>query len=315
MSVPRPVVLVTGADGFVGRALIPALSDAGWRVRRATRRAPDGGIDEDFVTGLELTSPAGWREALDNVQAVVHTAARVHLPRRVQKQEKELYWSINVDGTKRLAQLAVEAEVKHFVFLSSVAVNGNTTDGRGPFTERDLPAPETIYGESKAAAEQELSELSDNSPMQVTAIRAPMIHGHGARGNFRRLSRAVDAGIPLPFSGIGNRRAFLGIDNLASFVTQRLNKPAGSGFGAFLLADDEQVSTPDFVRLIGRARGRRARLFSVPASLLRAGLDLFNLGDALSGNLEIDASKARAIGWRPSFTLADGLRRAAQIHP
>lgn len=315
MSVPPPVVLVTGADGFAGRALVAALTDAGWRVRRATRRMSDGPSDTELFAGLELTSLAGWREALDGVQAVVHTAARAHLPKRVQEQEKELYWSINVDGTRSLAQLAVEAGVRHFMFLSSVAVNGNSTDGRAPFTERDLPAPGTIYGKSKSAAEQALSEFSSNSAMQVTAIRAPMIYGRGAHGNFRRLCRAVEAGIPLPFGRINNRRAFLGIDNLASFVLQRLNAAAGSGFTVFLLADDEQVSTPDFVRLIGHARGRPARLFSVPASLLRAGLDLVNLSDALSGDLEIDVSKARATGWRPSLTLADGLRRAIQIVP
>jgi UDP-glucose 4-epimerase len=312
MTALQPLALVTGADGFVGRHVTAALKQAGWRVRRAIRSAPETAADEDILGGLDLALSTRWSDAMKGVHAVVHTAARAHLPARVQETEKDLYWSVNVDGTRHLARAAADAGVRHFVFLSSIAVNGNRTDGRAPFAEADIAAPVTIYGKSKAAAEQCLAEISASSAMRVTAIRPPMIYGSGARGNFRRLAAAVRAGIPLPFGGIKNRRAFLGIENLASFVTQRLTEASESNFEIFLVADDMQPSTPEFIRMLGQATGRQARIVPFPVSLLRIGLSPFKLGDALIGNLEIDPSKSRATGWRPTLSLAEGLRNAVQ---
>jgi UDP-glucose 4-epimerase len=312
MTPLQPVALVTGADGFVGRFMTVALTQAGWRVRRAIRPASDIASNVDVFTGLELTTSTRWQAALEGVQAVIHTAARAHLSMRVQKREQDLYMSVNVDGTMHLARSAIDAGVRDFVFLSSIAVNGSTTNGRVPFTEDDIAAPTTIYGHSKAAAEDRLAEISASSAMRVTAIRPPMIYGSGARGNFRRLAAAVNAGIPLPFALIRNRRAFLSVENLASFVAHRLNEVPKSNFDVFLLADDAQVSTPEFIRMLGPARGRKARIVPLPVSLLQIGLAPFDLSDALIGNLEIDTSKSRAGGWRPKLTLAEGLLNSAQ---
>jgi UDP-glucose 4-epimerase len=310
VTLPQPLVLVTGADGFVGRSVVSSLTQAGWRVRRAIRSSSGVAPSEDVFRGLELTPSTSWSKALEGVQAVVHTAARAHLPARVQQREKQLYWSVNVEGTRHLAQSAADAGVRDFVFLSSIAVNGSNTEGRAPFSERDAVAPDTIYGQSKAAAEDVLRTISANCSTRVTAVRPPMIYGRGARGNFRRLLSAVEAGLPLPLGRVENRRAFLGIDNLASFVTHRLGSHGGSQFEVFVLADDEQVSTAEFVRMLARARGRNARLFPFPAPMLRAVLDPIGLGDAMLRSLEIDTSKARAAGWRPVLTMDEGLRRA-----
>jgi nucleoside-diphosphate-sugar epimerase len=307
-----PLALVTGADGFVGRYITAALMQAGWRVRRAIRSTPESASNGDVFTGLELTPWTRWQTALEGVQAVVHTAARAHLSTRVQKSEQDLYMSVNVDGTRRLARSAIDAGVRDFVFLSSIAVNGSTTDGRAPFTEHDIAAPTTVYGHSKAAAEDRLAELSASSAMRVTAIRPPMIYGSGARGNFRLLTAAVNAGIPLPFGRIRNRRAFLSVENLTSFITHRLNEASKSKFDVFLLADDAQVSTPEFIRMLGTAWTKKARIVRFPVPLLRIGLAPFHLGDALIGNLEVDTSKSRAGGWRPKVTLAEGLLNSAQ---
>ena len=312
MTPLQPIALVTGADGFVGRFMTIALTQAGWRVRRAIRSASDIASNVDVFTGLELTTSTRWQAALEGVQAVIHTAARAHLSMRVQKREQDLYMSVNVDGTMHLARSAIDAGVRDFVFLSSIAVNGSTTNGRVPFTEDDIAAPTTIYGHSKAAAEDRLAEISASSAMRVTAIRPPMIYGSGARGNFRRLAAAVNAGIPLPFALIRNRRAFLSVENLASFVAHRLNEVPKSNFDVFLLADDAQVSTPEFIRMLGRARGRKARIVPFPVPLLQIGLGPFDLSDTLIANLEIDTSKSRAGGWRPKLTLAEGLLNSAQ---
>lgn len=310
MTSSQPVILITGADGFVGRSMAAAFARAGWRVRRAIRSSSSIVPGVDVFSGLELTPSTRWSEALDGVQAVVHTAARAHLPARVQEREKELYWSVNVEGTRHLAQSAADAGISDFVFLSSIAVNGSNTDGRMPFSESDAAAPDTIYGKSKAAAEYLLRNISASSSMRVTAVRPPMIYGRGARGNFRRLLTAVKAGVPLPLGLVKNRRAFLGIDNLTSFVMHRLSRDTGSQFDIFVVADDEQISTPEFVRLLARARGLNARIFPIPVAMLRIVLDRLDMSDAILKSLEINTSKANGIGWRPELTMTEGLSRA-----
>jgi UDP-glucose 4-epimerase len=292
--------------------MVSALARAGWRVRRAIRSSSGIAASDDVFHGLELTPSTRWSEALEGVQAVVHTAARAHLPARVQQRERDLYWSVNVESTRHLAQSAADAGVKDFVFLSSIAVNGSNTDGRPPFSEADSPAPYTIYGKSKAAAEDFLQLISANSSMRVTSVRSPMIYGRGARGNFRRLLTALNAGVPLPFALVKNRRAFIGIDNLTSFATHRLANDTASESDIFVLADDEQISTPEFLRMLARARGVNARLFPFPVSMLRLALDRSRLSDALLKSLELDTSRAKATGWRPALTMAEGLRRAAE---
>ena len=171
-------------------------------------------------------------------------------------------------------------------------------------------APNTVYGKTKAAAEHRLSDLAADGKMFITAIRAPMIYGAGAAGNFERLRSAVRSGVPLPFGLIKNRRAFLGIENLTSFVQHRLETSNSSQFEVFLLADNEQVSTPEFIRLLARASARPARLLPVPLPLLRAPMNYFGLSDALLGSLEMDITKALATGWHPPFNLVEGLARA-----
>ena len=312
-----PIVLITGADGFVGRHMAPALARAGWQVRCAQRSLrPTAGAD--IVGGLELGPSTDWRAALLGVDAVIHLAARAHRSRRVQERESDLYHSVNVDGTLQLARSAAAAGVRRFVFLSSIAVNGTTTEGRKAFSEQDDIAPKTVYGKTKAAAERGLAELAAKAgpaAMSTTVIRTPMIYGTGAIGNFGRLLSAVRAGVPLPFGLIDNRRAFLGIENLTSFVGQRLAAPAPAPFDVFLLADDEQVSTPEFIRLLARTSGRPARLLPIPISLLRAAMSYLGLTDALIGSLEVDARKAKTTGWHCPLSLAEGLKRAVATLP
>lgn len=308
----RRTVLVTGANGFVGRHTASALVQAGWHVRLAQRSRPAQDSNTDMITGLDLGPSTDWRTALDGVDAVVHLAARAHRSISAQRRETDRYFSVNVDGTTRLAHCAAESGVRHFVFLSSIAVNGSTTNGRGPFSERDITNPTTIYGQSKAAAEEGLATLAAKNSLTVTVIRAPMIYGDGAGGNFGRLASVVRAGIPLPFSLICNKRAFLGIDNLNSFITHRLSASVSSVFDVFLLADDQHISTPGFISELAKASACPSRLLPVPLPLLRSSLRYLNLSDALLGSLEMETTKARATGWRPPLTLSEGLARAVR---
>lgn len=302
----QPVVLVTGANGFVGRHVTPALIREGWVVRRAVRKS--SGAEGETV--IETLGPStNWQDALVDVDAVVHLAARVH---QHQEQGVELYWDVNIGGTLHLASSAKQAGVRQFIFVSTVLVHGRSNDGRPPFSESDTLMPRGLYGESKAAAEAGLKALAQTGEMQITVIRPPLVYGSGAKGNFALLARAVKLGMPLPFAAIRNHRAFLSVENLASFISMRLSKP-GEKFETFLVADAEQVSTPDFIRRLGRAAGTRSRLFPMPISLLSGLLTISGrkeAHDSLIGSLELDLSKAASTGWRPKVTLDEGLQRA-----
>jgi UDP-glucose 4-epimerase len=307
MNDGRPVVLVTGASGFVGRHLAPVLERNGWVVSRALR-VP---IVESNDVLVETIGPAtDWKNALVGVDAVVHLAARVH--NQHDEHAAELYRSVNTEGTLQLARCAANAGVRQFIFISTVLVHGRSNDGRAPFTEDDILTPRGAYGKSKAAAEIGLKALAQHSDMRITVIRPPLVYGAGAKGNFNLLVRAVRLGIPLPFAAIRNHRAFLSVENLSSFILQRLSHANGK-FDVFLLADEEQVSTPEFIRRLAKAAGTKSRLFPVQTTVLSA---LIRIGgrqdtrDSLIGSLELDVSRAASTGWRPQITLDEGLRLA-----
>jgi nucleoside-diphosphate-sugar epimerase len=307
VSEDQPVVMLTGSSGFVGRHMAPALARSGWVVRRAVRQ-PSGKADEATIDSIGPVTD--WRAALAGVDAVVHLAARVH--HRREEHAVELYRTVNLEGTLHLARCAAEAGVRHFIFVSTVLVHGRTTDGRRPFNESDVLTPRGLYGMSKAAAEAGLRQLAQGSQMKVTIIRPPLIYGSGAKGNMALLEKAVGLGIPLPFANVRNRRAFISVENLTSFVLHRLLHPDGQ-FNIFLVADDEQVSTPEFIERLAVAAGKPARLFSMPRLVLSSLFSITGRNEAnesLFGSLELDLSKVAATGWRPLIGLNEGLRRA-----
>jgi UDP-glucose 4-epimerase len=312
MNSDQPTVLVTGANGFVGRHLSPVLARNGWKVRRAVRHP--FGNDSEVV--IETISPeTNWKAALAGVDAVVHLAARVH--QRYDKGADKLYRDVNTEGTLRLARCAIEAGVRKFIFLSTVLVHGRSNDGRAPFSEEDVLTPQGLYGASKAEAEMGLKALADGSEMSITVVRPPLVYGSDAKGNFASLVKAVKLGLPLPFDAIRNHRAFVSVENLSSFISHRLANPAGE-FDVFLVADAEQVSTPEFIRRLAVAADTKAHLFAMPTSLLGALLRISGrpeAGDSLIGSLQLDLSKAASIGWQPQFTLDEGLRLALSVPP
>lgn len=309
MSERKPVVLVTGASGFVGRHIVPALSRAGWSVRRAVR-TPEGGDGEVVIQSIGPETD--WQAALEGAEAVVHLAARVH--HKHEEHAVQLYRNVNIAGTLHLARSAATAGVRQFIFVSTVLVHGRSNDGRAPFSEDDILTPRGLYGMSKAAAEAGLRTLARDSAMNISVIRPPLVYGAGAKGNFALLTRAVALGLPLPFTSIRNHRAFLAVQNLSSFILQRL-APAGSGsnFEIFLVADREQVSTPEFIERLAHASGKSPRLFALPPGLLGTLLNAIGRQDAhdsLIGSLELNLSKALSTGWRPQVSLDEGLRLA-----
>jgi UDP-glucose 4-epimerase len=309
MNEPKPVVLVTGASGFVGRHVVPALAREGWSVRRAVR-SPEG-MDDEVV--IETIGPeTDWQAALRGVDAVVHLAARVH--HKHEEHAVQLYRNVNIAGTLHLARSAATAGVRQFIFVSTVLVHGRSNEGRAPFSEDDILTPRGLYGMSKAAAEAGLKTLARDSAMKISVIRPPLVYGAGAKGNFALLTRAVNLGLPLPFAAIHNHRAFLAVQNLSSFILRRLSHPdPTSNYEIFLVADKEQVSTPEFIERLAKAAGKNSRLFGMPPDLLSTLLSVMgrqDTHDSLIGSLELNLAKVTATGWQPQVSLDEGLRLA-----
>ena len=303
-------VLLTGATGFLGPYVAEALRGEGWQVRAALRRAMP--VYEGGSVAVGSIGPrTDWSAALQGIDAVVHLAGLAHRPPAAQRAAREEYAAVNVDGTLNLARQAKAAGVRDFVFMSSIAVNGSSTDGRSPFREDDAPDPKTLYGETKAAAEAGLRAIA-SPDMAVTAVRPPMIYGRHAKGSFRTLSNLIARGVPLPFGAVRNRRAFIGAKNLAQFVVFALKRDR-QPFDAFIVADDEQLSTADFARALATAQGRDAWLVPVPVTFVSSVLRLIGKADLIDSafsSLELDTAKAKAAGWAPQVPMKIGLTRA-----
>lgn len=301
-------VLVTGANGFVGRWLVPYL--AGARVRRALRRegqAPLAGA-EDVAIG-DIGPKTDWTRALDGVETVIHLAGRAHVFDRAGVEDELSFQRVNAGGVESLLRDALRCGVRRIVFMSSVAVLGSETAEGRPWTESSPLAPMSAYARSKARAEEILR--SAGTAVATVVVRPPLIYGPGAPGNFFRLARWIASGVPLPFQSVRNRRSFMFIGNLCEALRLAATHPRAAG-GTFLVADGENFSLPDWVRLLAAGLGRRARLFPVPPALLRTGLRCLgrgDLADKLLGTLEIDAGHAtRTLGFRPPWTVAEGVR-------
>ena len=307
-------VLVTGASGFVGRAVCTRLLRDGFEVtacvREAGREVPAGAR---ALAAGPLES-ADWDAVLPGHGTVVHLAAHVHRPREDAHTAAASHERVNRLGTVRLARAAAAAGVARFVFASSVKVCGEAT-GATPFDGDCAPAPSDPYAQSKLAAELALRRIEAESGMAVTIVRPPLVYGPGVGANFLSLMRAVDRGIPLPLASVRNRRSLIFVDNLADFVARCVGHAAAAG-RTFTVADEGDVSTPELVRAIAAALGVRARLWPFPPALLAALATVAGrraAADRLIGSLQVDSSAARqALGWRPPHSMGDGLAATAR---
>ncbi|QXP84586.1 SDR family oxidoreductase [Methylococcus sp. Mc7] len=305
-------ILVTGANGFVGRHLVTVLVERGHRVTAAVRRddaALPAGIAEIRVVG-DIGPDTDWTGALDGIDAVVHLAARVHVMRETAPAPLSRFRQVNVLGTKCLARAAARTGVGHFVYLSSVKVHGETSPEGTPFTEAMTPAPEDAYGLSKWEAEQALAGIAAETGLGVTVFRPPLVYGPGVRANFARLVEAVRRGVPLPFGAVQNRRSLVYVGNLADAIATSLSRAEAIG-QTFLVSDGTALSTAELVRSIAQALQRKPRLPAIPPALLRLAGALTGkraeIGRLL-GDLAVDDSLLRSrLGWHPRYGLEEGL--------
>ncbi len=312
-------VLVTGASGFVGRAVVAQLLRSGLPVTAALRGPVPAGARESTsalrtVQVGELAPETDWSAALDGVGALVHCAARVHVMRETSSDPMAAFRRVNVDGTLRLARQAAAAGVRRFVFISSIGVNGAETFGT-PFTPDDVSAPHSAYAQSKHEAELGLQALARNGQLEVVIIRPPLVFGPGAPGNFERLMRALHRGMPLPFGAVHNRRSLVALRNLVSLIEVCLDHAAGAN-QVFLVSDGEDISTTDLLNGVAAALGTRPHLIRVPPAVVKAVARLTGkaqLAQQLCGSLQVDISKTRSLlGWTPVVRLEQALDEAAR---
>jgi UDP-glucose 4-epimerase len=310
----HPDLLITGASGFVGGALLRRLLRDGRAVRAALRDPAALPVGAQTCSVGELSGATDWSKALQGIRTVVHCSARAHVMRDRARDPAAEFRRVNTDATLNLARQAAAAGAQRLVFVSSVHVNGLETFER-PFTEDDVPAPCSPYAESKLQAELGLRALAAETGMQVVVVRPPLVYGPGAKGNWARMLRWLEAGIPLPLGGIDNRRSLIGLDNLVDVLVACADRPT-AGSELFLVSDGEDVSTSELLRRLGAALGRSARLYPLPMGSVRVVARWLGQEEAaqrLCGSLQVDASRVRKVlGWRPPLTLDEGLRRVAE---
>jgi nucleoside-diphosphate-sugar epimerase len=307
-------VMVTGATGFVGRAVVETLHAMGRPVVRALRHesgeASPGG--EVMVVG-DIGPNTDWSRALEGVDAVIHLAGRAHVMRETVDDPLPLYRSVNVEGTERLACAAAASGVRRLVYVSSVKVFGDRGGSR-PYRGDDPVEPTDPYGSSKAEAEGLLRRIAGQGALEVCIVRPPLVYGPGVRGNFLTLMQWVDRGWPLPLARVRNRRSLVYVENLAHALIACVDHSAAAG-RTFLVSDGSPWSTPDLVRAIASALSRPVRLLPIPVSLLRFAASVSRAdgsAERLLGSLEVDDSELRAaLDWRPTFTPQQGLAATA----
>jgi nucleoside-diphosphate-sugar epimerase len=303
-------ILVTGANGFIGKALVEHLTTNRYSVR-AMIRSPSRCSHEVECVVTDLSDDGGLRAACADVSCVIHLAGRAHVLKERITSPLEAFRQVNVAGTLALIQAAARSGVSRFVFVSSIGVNGDRTDGQ-PFSEHSPPSPCTDYARSKYEAEQALISCCEQAGIEWVIVRPPMVVDSDAPGNFARLLKLVDHGVPMPFGQDCNQRSLVSLRNLVSFLEQCAEHPLAAG-EVFLAADGDDVSTREIISNLAHGMGRPARLLSAPVRII--GLTCRALGrqrlfNQLYGSLQVDAGKAqRVLGWAPRESTRQALVR------
>ncbi|SDB07144.1 Nucleoside-diphosphate-sugar epimerase [Pseudomonas sp. NFACC23-1] len=301
-------VLITGSGGFIGRGLVSTLTERDFSVTAVTRTA----VMENFpgsVIHADLKTLISSIQYFHGIDCIVHLAGRAHILNEVDSDPLAAFRDVNRDLTVALARIAVKAGVKRFIFMSSIGVNGTSSDGR-PFDEASVPSPQAAYALSKLEAEDELRKLLAPTAVELVIIRPPMVYAAHAPGNFQRLLKLAASGIPLPFASINNRRSMIALENLVDFIALCIDHPSAAD-ELYLISDGTDVSTPDIVRHLCTGLRQNARLIPVPTELMRLGAFLIGkqaMYTQLCDSLLIDSSKARnQLGWKPKLCAENAL--------
>lgn len=307
-SSPKGLIMVTGATGFVGRPLVDAIAHLGCSVRPVSRNRSGGATCDDMWVVPTINGQTDWRAALEGVEVIVHLAALVHQSSGGVGPSLDEYREINLLGTENLARSAVAAGVRRFVFVSSIkAGQADQQHDKGHAVD--------FYAETKGQAEVLLREIGRESGMEILVVRPPLVYGPRVKANYLALLGLVDRGIPLPLGSVANRRSMIYLENLVDFLCLCATD-CTIRYGIFTVSDGEDLSTPELIRRIAGAMGRRVMLFSCPVPILKGLAKVMGRSgvvERLCGSLTVgNCSDLAGLGWKPPFTVNQGIERTVQ---
>lgn len=307
-------ILVSGANGFVGKALCAELFRQGVLVRAAVRSETRQTEAIQTLSIGAINGATDWSEALLGVNVVIHLAARVHVMNDNTVDPLEAFRKVNVEGTVNLAQQAASAGVRRFIFISSIKVNGEHTLSGQTYTAEDPPAPADAYAMSKLEAEIALRQLAEQTGIEVVIIRPPLIYGPGVKANFHRMMHWLEKGVPLPLGAMHNKRSFVALDNLVDLIITCIAHPLAAN-QTFLAGDGEDLSTTDLLQRLSNLLGKPVKLLPLPIWVLKTGAMLLGKSDMaqrLCNSLQVDISKTcELLNWQPPVTVDDALKKTA----
>jgi nucleoside-diphosphate-sugar epimerase len=313
-------VVVTGANGFIGNHVCRQLVESGKEVTACIRMQANASLLA-AIPGLlgvhripSVGGDADLARVFSSADAVIHLAGRAHVMRETAANPLDEFRKVNVGSTETLAWLAAQQGVKRFIYMSSIKVNGEATNGH-PFRADDPPGYSDPYGQSKWEAEERLRQIAAETTMQWVVVRPPLVYGPGVRGNFLTLLRSVFRRLPLPLGSLHNRRSLVSVFNLSDFVCLLLDHPAAAN-GRFLVSDQQDISTPNLLRHIAEALHCPSRILPCPELALRIAATVLGRRSAtqrLCSSLVVDTQKAKdTLRWNAPTTLSWGLNRTAE---
>ncbi|MEQ1742436.1 MAG: SDR family oxidoreductase [Candidatus Nitrotoga sp.] len=309
--------MISGAGGFVGKALCDELLRRGQSVSAAVRSGNSLIENTEVKIVGAIDGETNWADALRDVDVVIHLAARVHVMRENATDPLAEFLQVNLYGTSNLARQAASSGVKRFVYVSSIKVNGEQTSATQPFTELDEPSPQDFYSISKWQAEQALWRIAQETGLEMVVVRPPLVYGPGVKGNFAQMLAVIAKRFPLPLASVDNRRSLIYVENLVDALIACATHSAAVG-QTCLVSDGEDISTPDLLRQLGDAMGCPAHILPFPPSWLLMLGKLFGKSDQverLLGSLQVDSGKIRRdLNWVPPYTLQQGLQATAELH-
>jgi len=310
-------ILITGATGFLGQPLIKKLSNKFEKnkIFPVTRKSSTTFDDYSNIVIDDINSTTKWSDKLLGIDCIIHCAARVHVMNEVDEDPLEAFREVNVRGTLQLAQTAAKSDVKRFIFVSSIKVNGESTTRRLPYQSSDTASPEDPYGISKAEAEEGLKKLAEKTGMDVVIIRPPLIYGPGVKANFAAMLKLTSTGIPLPFGCINdNQRSMVYVENLISLIIECVINPNAAN-QTFLISDDDDLSTKAFVQGLSNALGKNCFMLPFPNtvfSLVGKALGKSAIIDRLCGSLQVDINHTKnTLNWQPPYSVEQGFAATA----
>lgn len=302
-------ILVTGAGGFIGSALCPALAARGHDVVAGLRRPATAPVTGERVVLGDILPATDWSAVLRGVDIAIHLAQRAHAG------PDPAVLSAEPRAVAALARALAASGGRRLVLVSSVKAMGEATAPGRPFRADDEPRPEDAYGRAKLAGERAAAEAARAGDVELVVIRPPLVYGPGVRGNFAALLRLAASGAPLPFAAIDNRRSLICRDNLVDLLAAAATHPAAAR-GCWLARDGDDLSTPELIRALAAGLGRAPRLFPVPGALFAALRPLPGIGPRLARltrSLQVDdGATLERLGWRPPLAAADALAAVAR---